>query len=73
MARCSTRSAPTDARDCADVRSTKGAPFTFRLGKGEVIKGWDQGIAGMQVGGERKLTIPASLAYGKAGTECVSR
>ncbi|KAI0340886.1 hypothetical protein BDW22DRAFT_1359722 [Trametopsis cervina] len=45
--------------------NTKGAPFKFRLGKGEVIKGWDVGIAGMQPGGERLLTIPATMAYGK--------
>ncbi|KAK4097915.1 hypothetical protein N658DRAFT_488815 [Parathielavia hyrcaniae] len=42
----------------------KGAPFSFKIGKGEVIKGWDVGIIGMAVGGERRLTIPAHLAYG---------
>lgn len=38
--------------------NTNGKPFVFNLGKGEVIKGWDQGVAGMAIGGERKLTIP---------------
>ncbi|KAI0358745.1 hypothetical protein OH77DRAFT_1421202 [Trametes cingulata] len=46
-------------------QNTKGKPFKFRLGKGEVIKGWDVGIVGMQPGGERTLTIPAPMAYGK--------
>lgn len=42
----------------------KGKPFSFKIGRGQVIKGWDVGIVGMAIGGERRLTIPAHLAYG---------
>lgn len=50
-----------------DSSYDRGTPFSFTLGAGEVIAGWDQGVAGMKVGGKRKLTIPASLGYGAAG------
>jgi FKBP-type peptidyl-prolyl cis-trans isomerase FkpA len=47
-----------------DSSLDRGQPFAFRLGAGQVIKGWDEGVAGMKVGGKRKLTIPPGLAYG---------
>jgi FKBP-type peptidyl-prolyl cis-trans isomerase FkpA len=50
-----------------DSSLDRGRPFDFLLGAGQVIKGWDQGVAGMQVGGKRKLTIPPELGYGSRG------
>jgi peptidylprolyl isomerase len=50
-----------------DASWDRGGPFSFGLGEGRVIQGWDQGVAGMKVGGRRRLTIPPGLAYGERG------
>ncbi len=50
-----------------DSSVDRNKPFEFSLGSGEVISGWDEGVAGMQVGGKRRLTVPPDLAYGQAG------
>ena len=54
-----------------DASWNRGAPLDFPLGAGRVIAGWDQGIAGMKVGGRRKLTIPPHLGYGDRGAGAV--
>ena len=51
-----------------DSSRSQGSPFEFRVGQGEVIKGFDRGVLGMKVGGRRKLTIPYMLGYGLEGS-----
>ena len=50
-----------------DSSVDRGQPFSFPLGAGRVIKGWDEGVQGMKIGGKRKLTIPSHMGYGKRG------
>jgi len=50
-----------------DASWDRGDTFKFKLGKGQVIQGWDEGVAGMRVGGRRRITIPPHMAYGKRG------
>jgi peptidylprolyl isomerase len=54
-----------------DASWNRGAPLDFRLGVGQVIAGWDEGIVGMKVGGRRQLVIPANKAYGERGAGAV--
>jgi peptidylprolyl isomerase len=60
----------TDGTQFDSSRKT-GQPFEFEVGRGLVIKGWDQGLMGMKVGGRRKLTIPPDLGYGERGAGAV--
>ena len=54
-----------------DSSVDRNEPFAFKLGAGQVIKGWDEGVAGMRIGGKRKLFIPPALGYGKRGAGSV--
>lgn len=60
-------SAPDNKGEKFDSSRDRGEPFSFPLGAGRVIRGWDEGVVGMKVGGRRMLTIPASMGYGDRG------
>lgn len=55
-----------------DSSLDRGEPFEFTVGEGQVIQGWEQGLIGMKVGGQRELTIPSSLGYGESGSGSIS-
>ena len=57
-----------DSEEEFDASWDRGEPFTFQLGAGQVIPGWDEGVEGMKVGGQRELVIPPALAYGPSGS-----
>ena len=65
--RCTTSVSPGPPGEQFDASWDRGDTFKFTLGKGKVIQGWDEGVAGMRVGGRRRITIPPNLAYGKRG------
>jgi FKBP-type peptidyl-prolyl cis-trans isomerase len=60
--------APDNLGKKFDSSLDRGQPFEFQIGRGQVIKGWDQGVEGMKIGEKRRLTIPADLGYGTLGS-----
>lgn len=65
------RSAPPDFKGLLFDTSAQRGPFSFTLGAGQVIQGWDEGLVGMKVGGTRRLVIPPSMGYGKTRTSAI--